>query len=115
MARHITDPLTGKRRLPRRAVADRYGRSIKTLSRWEDDPAMEFPKSIDINGFKYFAEADLIDWENRRSTPTPRIVAAQAARAARLAQIATDKASEKRAADIISDPDETSERQLNQM
>lgn len=79
--------------LPRARVAkDRYGRSVKTLDRWSKDPELQFPAPVDIRGFKYFREADLIAWDRSRSAPTSKIHATEAAKTAHLAQMANDRA-----------------------
>jgi hypothetical protein len=46
----------GKRYLPRTKVAERYGRSVKTITRWEGNI---LPTPMDINGMKYQDEEEL--------------------------------------------------------
>jgi hypothetical protein len=52
--------------LPRRAVAERYGVNVRTIVRWENDPALRFPKPIEINKRQYFHEAELSAFERTR-------------------------------------------------
>lgn len=81
-----------KRYLPQKQVTSRYRRSSKTLSRWSDDPEVGFPKPIKIRGYKYFDEAELIDWElRRRSAGTAEADRLQAARCLNLAAYRTAK------------------------
>jgi predicted DNA-binding transcriptional regulator AlpA len=58
-----------ERYLSRRGVRQRYGISNMTLWRWEHDPRLNFPKPIEINGRKYFAEALIEVWERDRAIP----------------------------------------------
>jgi hypothetical protein len=82
--------------LPRAKVAkDRYGRSVKTLDRWSKDPELQFPAPVDIRGFKYFREADLIAWDRSRSIPSSKIHATEAAKTAHLARMANNKTAAK--------------------
>jgi len=52
--------------LPDPAVAQRYGRNLRTLSRWDKQPALGFPKAIVINHRKYRRLAELETWERQR-------------------------------------------------
>jgi len=38
---------------PRRQTAQQFGRSVRTIERWEQDPELGFPKAIQINGRNY--------------------------------------------------------------
>ncbi|TXN27149.1 transcriptional regulator [Methylobacterium sp. WL19] len=46
----------------------RYGVSDMTLWRWENDPALGFPKPIRINGRRYWRIADLQAFEARQAS-----------------------------------------------
>jgi hypothetical protein len=48
-----------KRLIPDRQVAERYGRHVCTIMRWEHDPELGFPKAIQIRGHNYRDEAEL--------------------------------------------------------
>ena len=36
--------------------------SQMTLWRWRNDPAMNFPKSIEINGRHYYIRSEILNW-----------------------------------------------------
>jgi hypothetical protein len=62
---------------PRRKTAnERYGRSVRTIERWEANPKLNFPKSRIINGRRY-DDTELLDrWDREcaeafRTTMTP--------------------------------------------
>jgi hypothetical protein len=38
---------------PRSETARQFGKTPRTLERWERDPELNFPKHIEINGLKY--------------------------------------------------------------
>ncbi len=46
-----------------RQVAERYGVVVRTLERWDLDPAMKFPPPIRINRRRYREVAALEAWE----------------------------------------------------
>ena len=49
---------------PRRKTAnERYGRSVRTIERWEEDEELKFPKSIIIKGRKYDDTEKLDAWD----------------------------------------------------
>jgi hypothetical protein len=52
--------------LPDTMVARRYGVHIKTIGRWDDNPELEFPAPVEINGRKYRRRRDLEEFERRR-------------------------------------------------
>jgi hypothetical protein len=52
---------------PRKATAERYGVSTRTISRWERDPKMAFPEALLVNGRRYHRLADLVCWERARA------------------------------------------------
>lgn len=47
-----------ERFLSRRQQGERYGKSIRTIGRWGDDPSLNFPDEIDINGHKFLQHLD---------------------------------------------------------
>lgn len=57
---------TPNARVPKRKVAERNGVSVRTISRWEGDPELNFPRPIIINGRRYYDEAELRAWEQSR-------------------------------------------------
>lgn len=50
------------RLLPDRLVALRYSIVSRTISRWDKNPELGFPKAIRINQRKYRSEAELDAW-----------------------------------------------------
>jgi DNA-binding transcriptional MerR regulator len=52
--------------LPRRLVAERYNVNVRTIVRWENDPDLRFPQPIEINGRRYFHEAELTSFDRTR-------------------------------------------------
>jgi hypothetical protein len=55
-----------KQYLPDRQVAQRYGRHITTLARWDQSPDLGFPKPIRINNRKYREVDELDEWDRSR-------------------------------------------------
>jgi hypothetical protein len=55
-----------KRWLTRQQQAARYVVHPRTIDRWGDDPEMDLPPEIDLNGRPCRAEDELEDWERRR-------------------------------------------------
>jgi hypothetical protein len=55
-----------KRLIPDSVVAARYGRHVCTLTRWERDPELAFPKRIQIRGRNYRDEAELDAFDKRQ-------------------------------------------------
>ena len=51
--------------IPRKRTARRYCVHIRTVSRWERDPKMRFPKPLVLNGRKYDELSKLLEWEQR--------------------------------------------------
>lgn len=47
-------------------VQARFGISEMSLWRWQQDPKLDFPKPMIVNGRKYFAEDELVEWERRQ-------------------------------------------------
>ena len=58
------DPRSGL--LPDPLVADRYQVTDRTISRWDTQPELAFPKPIRINRRKYRRLAELENWERSR-------------------------------------------------
>lgn len=56
-----------RRLLPDPQVCKRYGVTPMTLWRWDQNPRLEFPDAIRINGRKYRDEAQLEVWERQRA------------------------------------------------
>jgi hypothetical protein len=56
------------RKLPDRQVCLRYGVCNRTLSRWDRNPELNFPKPIIINHRKYRDEAELEAWDRAQAT-----------------------------------------------
>jgi hypothetical protein len=76
----ITKPATREsspRFLTRRAQAERYGKCVKTIERWGQDPAMGMPPEYNFNKLPSRLEAELEIWERSRVTvsaaPRPSI------------------------------------------
>src|SRR5262245_768044 len=53
----------GKKKLPTRAVAARYGVSTRSIERWELDRNLGFPKPQRIRKHKYWDEDTLEAWD----------------------------------------------------
>ena len=51
------------RKLPTRAVCERYGVTDRTVARWERSPDLKFPAATVINNRKYYDEDQLTDWD----------------------------------------------------
>jgi predicted DNA-binding transcriptional regulator AlpA len=58
------------RKLRKRATADRYGVSTKSIDRWTASPRLQFPKPLRINEIPYWDEAELEAWERSRARPS---------------------------------------------
>jgi hypothetical protein len=52
--------------LTRKKVAERYAKSVRTVERWEQDPRLQFPRPIEVNGHYLHSEPQLIRWERSR-------------------------------------------------
>ena len=57
---------TGKK-LPTRAVCERYGVCDRTIARWQANPELNFPKPVVINNRKYFCDDELTAWDRSRA------------------------------------------------
>jgi hypothetical protein len=51
--------------IPNPAVARRYGVTLRTIHRWDNDPALGFPKPINING-RLYRDSDELDAFDRQ-------------------------------------------------
>jgi hypothetical protein len=60
------------RKLPDRQVCLRYGVCNRTLSRWDRNPELNFPKPIIINHRKYRDEEELEAWDRVQATNSRR-------------------------------------------
>jgi hypothetical protein len=58
---------SGSVRLPTVKVAARYGVVPRTIERWQENPALNFPKPLVVNGRKYWAVEVLERWERDQS------------------------------------------------
>jgi hypothetical protein len=58
------------RNLRKRATADRYDVSTKSIDRWVEDPRLGFPAPFYINSLPYWNEDELIAWERSRARPS---------------------------------------------
>jgi hypothetical protein len=48
---------------PRRETAQQFGKTTRTLERWERDPKLGFPAPIVINRMKYDSVRKLQQWK----------------------------------------------------
>jgi predicted DNA-binding transcriptional regulator AlpA len=55
--------------MPQRAVCEFFGVSVMSLWRWERDKKMAFPRSVEINGRRYFQRDEIV---NYRPPETPQ-------------------------------------------
>lgn len=51
---------------PAPRVAERFGITDRTLRRWEEDPSLRFPRSMIINGRKFFRLDEIEAFERRQ-------------------------------------------------
>jgi len=52
--------------LPARKVQERFDVVDRTLDRWVSDPRLQFPRPVVINRRRYFVEAEIEAFEQRR-------------------------------------------------
>ena len=52
---------------PRRETAQQFGKTTRTLERWERDPKLGFPAPIVINRLKYDSVRKLQQWKRDRA------------------------------------------------
>ena len=62
-------------RLPAAAVLRRYQIVDRTLKRWLDNPSLDFPRPLVVNGRRYFRLTDLEQWERSRAASSHRAAA----------------------------------------
>jgi hypothetical protein len=55
--------------LSRRKQAERYEKSVRTIERWGEDPDLDYPAELDVNGRKMRALSALERWERKRVVP----------------------------------------------
>ena len=65
-----TEASTGKY-LPTAKVAERYGRTPRTIERWLDDKKLNFPQPIYINRFKYW---NIVSWSRGSASGLPGVL-----------------------------------------
>jgi hypothetical protein len=58
-----------ERYLSRRKQAERYEKSVRTIERWGEDPDLDYPAELDVNGRKLRALSALERWERKRVVP----------------------------------------------
>jgi hypothetical protein len=58
--------------LPTVKVAERYGRTPRTIERWLDDEKLNFPQPVYINRFKYWNLDELETWERKQAATSVR-------------------------------------------
>ena len=63
----MSDQSQQRRFLTRRQQAERYGKCVKTITRWGEDPKMRMPAEYDFNGVWSRAEDELTCWERSRT------------------------------------------------
>jgi len=63
----IQPDVTGQK-LPTRDLCKRFKVVDRTISRWQGNPELNFPKPVVINGRKYFDEGEIVVWERARAS-----------------------------------------------
>lgn len=58
-----TTTTAGRRFLSRQEQARRYGKSVKTIERWGEDPRMRMPREYVFQRRPHRLEDDLVAWE----------------------------------------------------
>jgi hypothetical protein len=48
------------------------GVSIMTMWRWRKNPALNFPRSVEINGRHYYSRAEILNWRPPAKPPKPQ-------------------------------------------
>jgi DNA-binding transcriptional MerR regulator len=61
---------SGRRLLPTKQVADRYGVTSRTVERWRRNPALNFPAALNINGRNYQDEDEVDAFDERQAART---------------------------------------------
>ena len=62
----VTTEASASKYLPTAKVAERYGRTPRTIERWLDDEKLNFPQPVYINRFKYWNIDELESWERKQ-------------------------------------------------
>lgn len=62
--------------LPNKVASAMVGVVPRTLFRYVDDPALDFPKPTIINNRRYFHEDDIIAWQKRQALASVKIMEA---------------------------------------
>jgi len=62
----MSDIAVVPRFLTRRQQAKRWGKSVRTVERWGEDPEMDLPPEYDFNGRPHREESELTAWERSR-------------------------------------------------
>ena len=57
------EPLRAERLTPAHKVADQFGVTRRTLSRWIVDPELDFPQPFAINKRLYFRQREVDAWK----------------------------------------------------
>lgn len=65
--------LRQERHQPAKQVCSRYGITARTLYRWLHDQRLDFPKPLRVNNRRYFAEYELVVWEQRQLAKNPAL------------------------------------------
>ncbi len=68
------DTLKTDVRIPIGDVAKRYGRHVRSIERWIDDPQLDFPRPITIRRRRYILAAELLAWEQRFGNGSSELV-----------------------------------------
>ena len=72
MSRNSAQQEPRRRFLTRRAQAERYNKSIKTIERWGEDKEMAMPQEYVFRGLPHREESELEAWERSRVGITTR-------------------------------------------
>lgn len=59
-------PFTKSSLITRKSLAAAFDVTTRTIIRWEKSPALNFPKSIAINGKRYWDAAEIEAWKAAR-------------------------------------------------
>ncbi|WP_372783487.1 helix-turn-helix transcriptional regulator [Phenylobacterium sp.] len=58
-------------RLPTKALMERFGVSDRTVDRWLQDDALNFPQPLVINRRRYWSLQEIEQWERSRAAGKP--------------------------------------------
>ena len=59
-------PLNDSRYIPTKGLCERYHVVPRTVNRWRNDPKLDFPKPMGINGRNYYDEEKQNRWDAER-------------------------------------------------